>query len=267
MLTTASAGPHHGTVSLRAALVVSVLLTLFGAVAPQARATFRVSNHNDPAGDPTVIAYHEGDPRGPSDFRLGDGQSMSFGPFEGVATAQAVLPPGWHVVDIQCVGPDPSAFVIDRQAGTVTAMHHAADEQFCSFTNSRTSAAAAVAAGPAPAGIAPSPPVALLPKVQLSRAAAMLGVTSKRRVATATIRITRRSAITGRLLLGRRVVGTARIVKNAGSYDLGVRLAARTARRLSVAGRRRVTLTLRIVVRPLSGGATQVFAPRVILRL
>jgi hypothetical protein len=95
----------------------------------------------------------------------------------------------------------------------------------------------------------------------------MLGVTSKRRVATATIRITRRSAITGRLLLGRRVVGTARIVKNAGSYDLGVRLAARTARRLSVEGRRRVTLTLRIVVRPLSGGATQVFAPRVILRL
>src|SRR4051794_27824845 len=124
MPTTASAGPHPGTVGLRTALVAGVLLILLGGAAPQGRATVRVINHNDPAGDPTVIAYHEEDPRGPSDFRLGDGEFMSFGPFEGQASAQVIEPPGWELVDIQCVGSPLSSFVIDRAQGKVTAFHH-----------------------------------------------------------------------------------------------------------------------------------------------
>jgi hypothetical protein len=267
MLVTAPVGSHPRAVSVRAALVAGLLLMLFAAAAPPARATFRIINHNDPAGDPTLITYREEDPRGPTVFQLHDADFKSFGPFEGVATAQVVLPAGWQVVDIQCIGPDPSQVTIDRQAGTVTVMHHAADEQFCSFTNRRIPASPAAGAAPA-TGIAPSPPAALLPKVQLPRSAAVVGVTSKRGVATATVRIARPSVISGRLLSAGHVVGAARIVRNAaGDYDLSVRIAPRTARRLRALGRRRLTLTLRIVVRPLAAGATQVFTPRVILRL
>jgi hypothetical protein len=273
MLTTASAGPHPGTARLRAALVAGALLILFGVAASPARATFRVISHNDPAGDPTLISYHEEDPRGPSDFQLRDGEFMSFGPFQGPTSAQVVEPPGWELVDIQCVGSDPSAFVIDRAQGKVSMVHQMAGEDFCSFTNRRISASAgAPATGTSPAGapgvgIAPSPPPALLPKVQLPKKAAVLGVSSKRRVAIATIRLTRRSVIAAKLLLGRRVVGQARVVEKAGAHELRVPIAASAANSLRRQGRTRVTLTLRIVVRPVTGTATQVFAPRVILRL
>jgi hypothetical protein len=272
MPTTASAGPHPGTVGLRTALVAGVLLILLGVAAPQARATFRVINHNDPAGDPTVIAYHEEDPRGPSDFRLGDGEFMSFGPFEGQASAQVIEPPGWELVDIQCVGSPLSSFVIDRAQGKVTAFHHVAAEDFCSFTNRRITAGAPAtatggSAGAAGAGIAPSPPPSLLPKVQLPRKAAVLGVSAKRRLAIATIRLTRRSVVTAKLLLGRRVLGRVRVVEKAGAHDVRIRIAPSVANALRRQGRTRVTVTLRIVVRPVTGKATQVFVPRVILRL
>jgi ribosomal protein L31E len=100
----------------------------------------------------------------------------------------------------------------------------------------------------------------------LPRGPALLGVKTGRGYAAATVRITRRSVIKTQLWRGRRVVGTSRVVRKAGVYDVTVSIDPKVSRSLRHQGRKRVQLTLRVVVAPI-GGLTRVFRYRVLVRL
>ena len=250
--------------SRRGVLLAILGGVLLGATAPEAGATVDVINHDDPAGDPTVIAYRlfPPPPAAPIDFTLHDGEYQGFGPFEGVVVVQALLPAGWEVEDIQCSGTTPpSAFAIDKANGRVTINHGIADEQFCSFTNRR----AGVPGGPS-SGVTPAPPPNLAASIAVPDKPALLHVKVGRRYADATIRITRRSVIKSQLLWHGHVVGTAREVRNPGIYDVTVSIRPSTARRFRQQGRKRVTLTLRVVV-VASRRPAHVFRYRVVVPL
>ena len=181
-----------------------------------------------------------------------------------VGTAQAVVPAGWRVVDIQCVSAHPGApatFSIDVPNARVTVNHQEIGEDSCAFTISRITA---TRTPPSP-GVAPSPPVNL-PGAVVPRRPAVLGVTAGRGFATASVRITRRSVIKAQLLRAGRVVGTARIVRAAGTYAVVVRLTKQARAQLRRQGLTRVTLTLRVVVVPRTG-AVFVFRHRAVVRL
>jgi hypothetical protein len=237
---------------------------LLGATAAEAGATVDVTNHNDPAGDPTVIAYRffYPPPTAPVDFALHDGEYQNFGPFAGAAVVQVVLPAGWEVEDIQCSGTTPqSAFAIDKANGRVTINHGETDEQYCSFTNRRKSAS-----GGASSGVSPAPPPNLATSIAIPDKPALLHVKAGRRFADATIRITRRSVIKSQLLWHGHVVGTAREVRKPGTYDVTVSIRPSTTRRFRQQGRKRVTLTLRVVV-VASRRPAHVFRYRVVVPL
>jgi len=249
-------------------IIVALLTVAFVAAgAANAAATMRIEQHTDPAGDPTLFHYIETDPRPPHvpiEFDLRDGEHKDFGPFAGVGTAQAVVPAGWRVVDIQCVSAHPGApatFSIDVPNARVTVNHQEIGEDSCAFTISRITA---TRTPPSP-GVAPSPPVNL-PGAVVPRRPAVLGVTAGRGFATASVRITRRSVIKAQLLRGGRVVGTARIVRAAGTYAVVVRLTKQARAQLRRQGLTRVTLTLRVVVVPRTG-AVFVFRHRAVVRL
>jgi hypothetical protein len=250
----------------RIVLLALLVLTFLAATAAEAGATLRIANHNDPAGDPTVIKYRLNSPTWttPIDFELSDGDDKSFGPVAGTYTFQALLRAGWQVSDIQCVGPRPQDFAIDVANGRVTVTHGAGDEHTCAFTNRRLPAGG----GPAPSpGVAPSPPPAELPKVVQPRKPALLGVTAGRGFAEATVRITRRSVIKGQLLRHQtRVVGTKRVVGTAGTHVVKVSLERKIRRQLRRRGLERVMLTLRIAI-VARNGATHVFRYGVLVRL
>jgi hypothetical protein len=245
--------------------VLSALLALvfLAATAPEAGATVDIFNHNDPAGDPTVITYRffYPPPTAPVDFTLHDGEYNGFGPFEGTAVVQVLLPAGWEVEDIQCGGTPQSAFAIDKVNGRVSINHAVADEQGCSFTNRRTSAS-----GGGSSGVSPSPPPNLPASFAIPDKPALLHVKAGRRYADATIRITRRSVIKSQLLWRGHVVGTAREVRKPGTYDVTVSIRPSTARRFRHQGRKRVTLTLRVVV-VASHRPAHVFRYRVVVPL
>jgi hypothetical protein len=242
-------------------------LALLGIAATDAGATLRVENHNDPAGDPTVIAYRLESPTwssSPFDFQLIDGDYRSFGVPAGTYTAQALPPAGWQVGDIQCVGPRPEDFSIDVPNARVTVQHGATDEHICAFTNRRIPRDGDPPPSP---GVAPSPAPAEIPKVVLPRRPAVLRVEAGDRYAAATVRISRRSLIKGRLLSRRgRILGGARMTRKAGTHVLRVSLRRDATRRLRRAGMRDVTLTLRIAVVARSG-ATWAFRHRVVVSL
>ena len=247
--------------------VVSLLLPIavLGVAATDARATLRVENHIDPAGDPTVISYRiEGPTLSPSlDFTLTDGDDRSFGPPAGAYTARALLPAGWETADIQCVGPRPEAMVTDVANARVTLQHGTQDEQTCAFTNRRIPPNGA----PPTPGVEPSPPASELPEVVLPDRPAVLRVVAGHRFAAATIRLMRRAVLRGRLLTaGGRVLGAKRIERDAGTHTLRVRIAGRDARGLRRRGRDRVTLTFRIAMTE-RGRGTRVVRHRVIVRL
>jgi hypothetical protein len=65
---------------------------------------------------------------------------------------------------------------------------------------------------------------------------------------------------------GKRKVGTSRVVRKAGVYDVTVSIDPKVRRALRHDGRKRVQLTLRVVVAPI-GGLTRVFRYRVLVRL
>ncbi|MDP9294943.1 MAG: hypothetical protein M3O90_11070 [Actinomycetota bacterium] len=252
-------------------LLAFLVLTFLAAMAAEAGATLRIANHNDPAGDPTVITYRMESPTwalSPYDFKLPDADYLSFMLPTGTYTASALLPPGWQVGDIQCVGPRPQDFHIDVANGRVTVTHGANEEHICAFTNRKVSASGGPGAGRAPApGVAPSPAANEIPKVVLPRKPALLGVTPGRGFVNATIRITRRSVIKARLLWrGARVVGITRVVRKAGTHVVKVSLYRKTRRQLRRRGLKRVTLTLRIVVVE-RNGATLVFRHGVVVSL
>jgi hypothetical protein len=247
----------------RGVLLAVVVGVLLGATAAEAGATVDVTNHNDPAGDATVIAYRltPPPPNAPIDFVLHDGEYQGFGKWGGTVVVQVLLPADWEVEDIQCSGTTPqSAFAIDKANGRVTMNHGADDEQYCSFTNRRKSAA-----GGASSGVSPSPPPNLA-GIAIPDKPALLHVKAGRRYADATIRITRRSVIKSQLLWRGHVVGTAREVRKPGTYDVTVSIRPSTARRFRRQGRKRVTLTLRVVV-VASRRPAHVFRYRVVVPL
>jgi hypothetical protein len=242
--------------------VTVTAITGLAALAAQAGATVRVQNHNDPAGDPAITGYRLENANmttPPLEFSLHDAEDRSFGPGPGTYVIRAAPPAGWQVGDIQCVGPSPAEFMIDIPNGLVTLTHGPGYEQTCSFTNRRVPASSTSGAPQAVTpGVAPSPPPEDIPKIVLPDKAGLLRVTSGRRFAAATLRITRQSIIKGQLLRGKVVVGTARIVRPPGTHIMRVRLAQEFSRGLSRQGRKAARLTLRVVVVP-SGAPTQVF--------
>lgn len=235
----------------------------FGATAAPASATVQITNHNDPAGDPTVITYRlqPPAPAAPVDFQLHDGEYKDFGPFAGTVVAQALLPAGWQVADIQCTGPNPAAFTIDVPNGRVTMTHGIDDEQFCAFTNRRQSAS-----GGSSSTVTPTPTQGAIPTGLLPRRPALLGVKSGRGYAAATVRITRRSVIKTQLRRHGSLVGSSRVVRKAGTYDVTVSIDPGVRRALRHRGLKRALFTLRVVVAPIHG-VTRVFRYRVIVRL
>lgn len=247
----------------RGSLLATGIAIAFAVTAAPASATVDVTNHNDPAGDPTVISYRIQIPSqtAPIDFALHDGEYKGFGPFQGQVVVQALVPAGWEVADIQCTGPNPAAFAIDVPNGRVTLMHGISDEQFCSFTNRRKSAS-----GGSSSSVTPTPAPGAVPPALLPQGPALLGVKTSRGYAAATVRITRRSVIKTQLRRGTKVVGTSRVVRNAGVYDVTVSIDPKVKRALRHEGRKRVQLTLRVVVVP-QHGLTRVFRYRVLVRL
>jgi hypothetical protein len=248
----------------RGSLLATLVVVSLGVMAAPAAATVEVHSHNDPAGDPTVIAYRiqPPAPAAPVDFALRDGEYKGFGPFEGIVVVQALVPTGWEVGDIQCTGPNPAEFTIDVPNGRVTMQHGVSEDQICSFTNRRKSASGGSSSGVTPA---PSNPVSG-PSLVLPRGPALLGAKVGRGFATATVRITRRSVIKTQLWRGSRVVGTSRVVRKAGVYDCTVSIDPTVRRALRHQGRKRVQLTLRVVVVP-EHALTRVFRYRVLVRL
>jgi hypothetical protein len=253
--------------------MVAAAVAVVAATAQPAGATLLIQNHTDPAGDPAAFSYHVDLPEGlpPADFQLGDGQEWGFGPFAGQVVAVELPPPGWHVAQIRCVGPDATAFDIDVAAARVTTQHGATDEQVCSFTN-RRNAPSLSSSGPSPApttypGIAPAPPTSATRNLPVQRRATVIDVRSRHRGAMARVVLVKRSIVKTQLLWRGRAVGTSRVVRQAGMYDVTVRVRPSTMRQLRRTGRKHVTLTLRMVVVPTEDGSTTVFRSGVIVAL
>ena len=249
--------------------LATIVLACFAVTAADAQATFRIENHLNPAGDPTRIRYRVEGPNwksSPFEFELVDGDYLSTGPPPGTYTATALLPPGWSVQDIQCVGPRGlSDFIIDVPNGRVTVNHGAGDEHLCAFTNRRLAQGAQPSPSP---GVAPSPKPEEVPNVKLPRRPALIGVNTGRGYAEAVVRITRRSVIKPSLRgRGKRVLGSRRIVRKPGTYSMRVELDRERMRRMRRRGLERVGLTLRVAVTARRSGATHVFTHRVLVRL
>lgn len=253
----------------RIARLAVLSLTFFALAAPGAQATLRVVNHNDPAGDPTLMTYRLLKAPGTTpyvpDFTLADGADRSFGVIAGTYTFQALLPSGWQVAAITCVGRGfAGEFTIDVANGRVTAIHQdKTHEQTCAFTNRRVPASGGQT--PPSSAVSPSVPPSEVSKVTLPKGPALLRVRAGRAFVSATIRISRRSVIRCQLLRGTRVVGTARVVHKPGTYAVPVRLNPRSRRELRARGLKQTILTLKVVV--VAGKATHVFRYRALVRL
>jgi hypothetical protein len=253
-------------------LLLAILVMAFmAAMAPNASATLEIQNYNDPAGDPTRITYRlfAGGPEPLiPDFRLGDGEQTSFGPDPNVYgrsyTFQALPPAGWKVADIQCVTyRGIGAFAYDIANGRVTITHDVGQDHFCAFTNRKTSVSGS-GGSVGSTGVSPTLPGALTnPR---SKAPALLRVRGGRRFASATIRIARKSLIKVQLRKGKRVVGTTRVTRKAGTHVVKAVVRKKWRRRYQRQGRKRVTFNLRVVVVG-SNRATKVFTSGVIVRL
>ena len=95
---------------------------------------------------------------------------------------------------------------------------------------------------------------------------ALLRVTTGRGFVSASVRISRRSVIKAQLLKGKRVVGTARVTREAGTHAVKVLLKTKDRRRFQRQGLKRITLTLKVVIVG-SNGSTKVFRYGVVVRL
>jgi hypothetical protein len=261
-------------------LTVSILL-LTAVAAPSAQATLRIVNHNDPAGDPTLITYRLSTPqRSPliPDFQLPDEQCQlpkdashcgtSFGVDPAIYgttyIVQALVPPGWRTEAIECIGQGfPGEFTKDVANGRLTLVHqNKSAEQTCAFTNGRIAGSGGQASS---SGVSPTVPASEASKVTVPRGPALVGIRVGRGFAAATVRVTRRSVIRCQLLSGTTVVGTARVVRDAGTKTVRVTLRQKTWRSLRARGLKRKTFTLKVTI--VAGKATHVFRHRVLVKL
>jgi hypothetical protein len=269
----------HRNRSLRLLLLGILLVAFMAATAADASATLEVQNDNDPTGDPTPITYRFTSAAAGQlipDFSLVDGTSRSFGPdpakYGNLYTFQVLLPAGWRVESIVCQNIDPvtrkqlatrpGEFTVNLAAGSVTIDHRANEDQYCTFTNGRIPTAGSSTTPST--GVAPTPPGSA--GRLLSKSAVLLRITRGRKFAAATIRISRRSVIRAQLLRGKRIVGSTKVTREAGTRTVKVSLTRAAARGLSRQGRKQVTLTLRIVVVG-SNGVVDVIRHGVIVRL
>jgi hypothetical protein len=260
-------------------LVALLVLGFTGAYASQAWATLEIQSYNDPAGDPTPMSYMlltAGQPSPgvtPNPFVLTEGERKSFGPPPGSYTWKGLPPAGWKVAAINCQRVDPTngalqvprpgEFVIDLASGQVTVDHGTGEDQYCAFTNQKVTGSGSSPSGQgSSSGVSPTLPTA----ASLPVGTALLRVTTGRRFASASIRISRRSVIKAQLLKGKRVVGTARVTREAGTHAVKVSLNTKDRRRFQRQGLKRVTLTLKVVVTA-SNGFTKVFRYGVVVRL
>jgi hypothetical protein len=266
----------------RVVLLTALVAVFMAAVAAKAGATIEVQNYNDPSGDPTTFAYQlfGADPATPlaSDI-LGDGGKRSFGPdptrYGTTYTLHAVLPAGWHTVDVRCENnPGTATFIPDLAHGTVTIQgHQVGEDQYCAFTNRRGSPAAAAGGGAVGggavaggSGISPSLPAGLH-SLAKSKAPRLLRIRGRTHYALVRLHIGRRSVIKAQLRKSKRVVGSKRVKHSkAGTYQVKVKLTRKWRRRFHHRGHKHVTLTLRIVVVG-SNRSTKVYTPRVIVRI
>ena len=260
-------------------LVALLVLGFTGASASLAWATLEIQSYNDPAGDPTLMSYMlltAGQPSpgvSPNPFVLTEGERKSFGPLQGIYTWKGLPPAGWKVAAINCQrvnpttgapqAPRPGEFMIDLANGQVTVDHRTGEDQFCAFTNQKVAGSGSSPSGQgSSSGVSPTLPTA----ASLPVGTALLRVTTGRRFASATVRISRRSVIKAQLLKGKRVVGAKRVTREAGTHAVKVFLNTKDRRRLQRQGLKRVTLTLKVVVRA-SNGFTKVFRYGVVVRL
>lgn len=261
----------------KVALVALLVVAFMGATASQAWATLEIQSNNDPAGDPTVQSYallnSDGSLRGglvKNPFPLTAGERKSFGPPAGTYIWKAHPAAGWKVAAISCQNVDPVSgaprparageFTVDVANGQVTIVHAANEDQYCAFTNQKIAAASGAGSN---TGVSPT-----LPGVASAalKGPALLKVTRGLRFATARVRISRQSIIKAQLLKGKKVVGTARITRNAGTHDIKVTLAKKYRQSYLRQGLKRVTLTLKVVVVG-SNRSTKVFRYGVVVRL
>jgi hypothetical protein len=253
-------------------LVAFLVLSFFAATAAEAGATVEIQSYNDPAGDPTVMSYRLLTPDGqpvlggiPDPFALTEGEPKSFGPGPGTYVWKALPPAGWHVSSIQCVNKAGAggAFTVDVANGQVTFTHLKDADQYCAFTNSKISPSGA---GAPSSGVSPTVPGSAGPAGPAAKGPALLGVKPGLGFASTTIRITRTSVIKAQLLKGKRVVGSVRVTHKAGTHVVKVFLSKRYRQSLKRQGRKRVTLTVTVVVVG-SNHVTKVFRYGVIVRV
>jgi hypothetical protein len=269
------ADPRRGRA--RVTLLAFLVVAFMGAMAAKASATLEVQNYNNPAGDPTAITYHlfTGlDTPFVPDFQLGDGARTSFGPdarYGNTFTFQAAPPAGWKVAAIQCVNqPGTGTFTYDIPNGRVTLTHAAGEDQYCAFTVRKVSGPGAGSGGSGTggggAGSGVSPTVPGGGSSTTSSAPALLRIRAGTHSASATVRIARTSTIKGTLRWKGKTVGSARATHKAGTYIVKVNLSKKWARTFKRQGRKKVTLSLKVVVVG-SNKATKVFSSGVIVRL
>lgn len=262
-------------------LMAFLVLAFMGASASQAWATLEIQSYNDPAGDPTLMSYMlltAGQPSpgvAPNPFVLTEGERKSFGPLPGSYTWKGLPPAGWKVAAINCQrvnpttgavqAPRPGEFVVDLANGQVTVDHGKDEDQFCAFTNRKVSGSGSSPSGQGPSsGVSPTVPTSGPASVPVGTA--LLRVTTGRGFVSASVRISRRSVIKAQLLKGKRVVGTARVTREAGTHAVKVLLKTKDRRRFQRQGLKRITLTLKVVIVG-SNGSTKVFRYGVVVRL
>jgi hypothetical protein len=266
---------------MRILLVAVLVLAFTGAVAPSAWATLEIQSNNNPAGDPTVQSYAlyngDGTLRGglANPFPLTAGERKSFGPPAGTYIWQAMPAAGWKVGDIQCLHVDPATgnaiatlpgeFAVDVANGRVTINHADGQDEYCAFTNVKISAGGSGATGGGGTGVSPTLPGTVTGS-QSKGATALLRVLGGVHFAQAQVRIPRTSVIKLQLLKSKKVVGTARYTRKAGTPTLKVSLADKYRKAYKHQGLKRVTLTLKVVVVG-SNKAVKVFRFGVVVRL
>lgn len=263
---------------LRLALIAVLVVTFIAAMAAEAGATVRFEHHTNPAGEPTLFTYNllRADGSVKNTFQLDARDwNQSFGPpAPATYVMQAAPPAGWRVVAIRCTttsDTDPNTETqtgiigVDVANARVTIEHVAGLHQVCAFTNARIGAGGTASAGGG--GVAPTPVTGVAGASASNPARTVLSrVIGGRRSATAVVRLARSAVMRATLLDGRRVVGTRRLVRPAGQYQLKVNIPRKELRRLRARGLKRATLRMRIVLAE-QGGATRVYTVGVRVRV
>lgn len=269
---------------IRMMLVAALVLAFSGAMASNAWATLEIQSNNNPAGDPTPQtyallnsdgSYRLGLKEGKNPFVLAEGERRSVGPPAGTYTWQAMPAAGWKVGDIQCLHVDPltgnaiatlpGEFAIDVANGRVTINHQDGQDEYCAFTNVKIVAGGGGGGGGSTTGVSPTLPGTVTGSLSQGKTA-LLRVLGGLHYAKAQVRISRKSTIKLSLLRGKKVVGTARYTRKAGTPTLTVKLDDSYRKSLKRKGVKKVTLTLKITIVG-SNKATKTFRYGVVVRI